>query len=57
MTQLPEILPVVFSTVEFALPLVVPVGQEITALGAPEDTKVERNSLQLGLMVDLGMTF
>lgn len=39
MTKLAEFLPVVFSAVEFSVPLIVPVGQEITALRAPEDTE------------------
>lgn len=39
MTELSELLPVVFATVQLSLLLIVPVGQEITAHRTPERTQ------------------
>jgi hypothetical protein len=39
MTQLPKLLPVVFTAVQLAILLIVPVGQVVTAFRAPVDGK------------------
>lgn len=43
-TQLPKLLPVVFTAVQLAILFIVPVGQVVTALRAPVD---EKNTLPL----------